>query len=189
MIKRVAVVVAATLLLAAPDPSDGAPKARRKASKPKPPPASDARKIESPVPPAVPDNVPLPADNGIRALLPPAPGSPGAPSPAPAAPSPEPSLLPSAALGNDAEYNRRLVTRAVQAGIIKEGATVAALTPEVLNRMIDVHVLKDAIRHGLLPANAEPSQVTPEIRAVMKRGGYFVHYYPDGTVNPNYGGK
>jgi hypothetical protein len=71
-------------------------------------------------------------------------------------------------------------------GLLKPGAPPSALTPEVLNRMIDAHVLKDAILHGLLPANATPAQVTPEIRAVMKKGGYFIHYYPDGSVNPNY---
>lgn len=188
MIKRVAVVVAATLLLAAPDPSDGAPKSLRKAPTPKPPTGPISRKIESP-PTPVPDNVPLPADNGIRALLPPASGSlatlpRSAPSPPPES-SPDRPVAP----GNDAEYNNRLVAQAVRAGILKEGATVAALTPDVLNRMIDAYVLKDAVRHGFLPANAVPAQVTPEIRAVMKKGGVFVHYYPDGSVNPNYGGK
>jgi hypothetical protein len=74
-------------------------------------------------------------------------------------------------------------------GLLKPGAPPSALTHEVMNRMIDVHVLKDAIRHGLLPANAPPSRVTPELRAVMKKGGYLVHYYPDGSVNPNYGKK
>jgi hypothetical protein len=186
MIKRVAVLLAATLLFAAPAPSDGAPKSRRKAPDRKPPAASESRKIESPAPPPAPDNVPLPADNGIRAQLPAASDAPAAPTPA-ALPEPPPD--PSAALGDDAEYNRRLVVQAVRAGLLKEGATAASLTPDVLNRMIDAHVLKDAIRHGLLPTNAVPSQVTPEIRAVMKKGGYFVHYYPDGSLNPNYGGK
>ena len=186
MNQRIAVPLAVLLLLAAGD-SPATPKAQKKKA-PDPVPSAVARKVDTPKPAPVPDNVPLPSDNGVRAKA----GEekkPVAPPPAPEAALPNPSDNAAAAMGNDAEYNRRLHAQAVRMGLLKPGSSPSSLTPEVMNRMIDAHVLKDAIRHGLLPADAKPAQVTPAVRAKMKKGGYFVHYYPDGSVNPNYGGR
>ncbi len=187
MIKRAAVLAVAAILLSVSTPASAAPKSQKKKVKESPE-ASPSKAVELARPARSPDNVVPAGDNGAKMAAdadPPHPVAPGPSAQPKAQDIPEESAT--AVLGNDAEYNRRLLARAIRMGLLKKGAAPAALTPEILNRMIDAHVLKDAIRHGLLPANGTPAQVTPEIRAVMKKGGYFVHYYPDGSVNSNYG--
>lgn len=198
MIRPVAVLALAAMISALPAPLEAAPKGGKR--KEKPPSAGSQPAREAPVPARPPSPAPAaPAPGqadaeagksaGSKVPLPAA--APASPPPAEHGPDPvaKAGAEAAAARGDDAEYNRRLVPLAIRMGILGKGAGPADMTPEVMNRMIDAHVMRDAIRAGLLPANAVPSQVTAEIRAAMRKGGFFVHYFPDGSVNPNYGGK